>query len=200
MEEALDAFQEWQGFASLPGIRIIWKRQAKNRFELVAHDSSVATAQLGSHGALLTLSIDVEGRRVSYERRRLRPWWQRGGATFLVESTSGRPAPITKTGHHFDLKANGTITVPGHGTFRFPVKGTNLFDAVMSGVDDFGKSQLHYRGGDASLAVKHWERNLDSIEVSIAPEFQMKMDTVLLLIAVSTPWLCTYFEISGSGA
>jgi len=26
------------------------------------------------------------------------------------------------------------------------------------------------------------------------------MDTVLLLIAVSTPWLCTYFEISGSGA
>jgi len=67
-------------------------------------------------------------------------------------------------------------------------------------VDDFGKSQLHYRVGDASLAVKHWERNLDSIEVSIAPEFQMKMDTVLLLIAVSTPWLCTYFEISGSGA
>ena len=187
-------------FANLPGARIVWKRQAKDRYELRLHDSSVAIAQLGPGGALSKLSIDIEGRRVDYELRRLRHWWQRGSGPVLVECTSGRPAPITELGRHFNESDGGTITLPGHGTFRFSVHGTNLFDAVMSAVDESGKPQLRYRVGDPVLAGKHWERNLDSFEVVIAPELDMRMDAVLLLVASSTSWLRTYFETAGGGA
>jgi hypothetical protein len=199
-EASRDAFRAWREFVNLPGARIVWRRQEKDKFELRSNDSSVATAQLARDGVLSKLSIDIDGRRVDYELRRLRCWWQRAGAPVLVECGSGRPAPITKLGHHFDGSDRGTITLPGHGTFRFPVQGTMLFDAVMSAVDESGKPQLHYRVGDPSLAVKHWQRNLDSIEVVIAPELDMRMDSVLLLIASSTSWLRTYFETAGSGA
>jgi hypothetical protein len=100
---------------------------------------------------------------------------------------------------HLDHHANGTIELPGHGTFGFPVQGTNPFNAVMSAVDESGKSQLHYRIGDSKLAVKTWQRNLDSVEVIIAPECQMRMESVLLLIAASSSWLRTYFEPTGGG-
>ena len=198
-EGRIEAREEWKRFASLPGTRVVWKRQGKNQYELIVNDSCMATVQLGAfHGVVKTLSIDVDERRVDYGRRRLRRWWQRGGAPELVEITAGRPALII-TGTHLDHHANGTIELPAHGTFGFPVQGTNLFDAVMSAVDESGKSHLHYRIGDSRLAVKTWQRNLDSVEVVIAPEYQMRMESVLLLIAASTSWLRTYFESRGRG-
>jgi hypothetical protein len=116
-----------------------------------------------------------------------------------VEVTAGRPAFIT-TGTHLDHHANGTIELPGHGTFGFPVQGgPTCFDAVMSVVDESGKSQLHYPIGDRKLACKTWQR-LDSLEVVIAPECQMPMESVLLLIAAPSSWLRTYFDPTGSGA
>ena len=159
----------------------------------------MATVQLDAfHGVVKTLSIDVDERRVDYERRRLRRRWQRGGAPELVEVAAGRPAFII-TGTHLNHHADGTIELPGHGTFRFPVQGRTCFDAVMSAVDESGKSRLHYRIGDSRLAVKTWQRNLDSLEVVIAPECQMPMESVLLLIAASSSWLRTYFEPTGGG-
>jgi hypothetical protein len=199
IEPFLEAHREWERFASLSGTRVVWKRQAKNQYELVVNDSCVATVQLDSlHREVFTLSIDFDERRVDYERRRLRPWWQRGGAPQLVEVTAGRPAFII-SGTHLDHHDNGTIELPPHGIFRFPVQGTNPFDAVMSAVDESGKSQLHYRIGDHKLAVKGWGTNLDSVEVIIAPECQMRMESVLLLIAASSSWLRTYFEPKGGG-
>lgn len=76
--------------------------------------------------------------RVDYECRRLWRRWQAGGASTLVEVTTGRQA-FTSTGMHLDHHANGTIELPGHGSFRFPVHGTSPFDAVMSAVDESGK-------------------------------------------------------------
>jgi hypothetical protein len=198
IETLLEAHREWARFGGLSGTRVEWKRQAKSQYELIVNDTCVATVQLGSHGEVFTLSIDVDERRVGYEGRRLRRWWQRGGAPELVEVTAGRPALII-TGTHLDHRANGTIELPAHGTFEFPVQGTNPFNAVMSAVDESGKSQLHYRIGDPKLAVKTWQRNLDSVEVVIAPECQMPMEPVLLLIAASSSWLRTYFEPTGGG-
>jgi len=114
-----------------------------------------------------------------------------------VEVNAGRPAFIT-TGTHLDHHGNGTIELPGHGTFRFPVQGTIPFNAVMSAVDESGKSQLRYRISDFKLAEKTWQR-LDSLEVVIAPECQMPMESVLLLIAASSSWLRTYFGTKGGG-
>jgi hypothetical protein len=199
IEPLLEAHRAWKDVVSLPGTRVVWKRQGKNQYELVANDRSMATVQLDAfHGLVKTLSIDVDERRVDYERRRLRRWWQRGGSPELVDVTASRPAFII-TGGHLNHQANGTIELPGHGTFGFPVQGTNLFDAVMSAVDESGKSQLHYRIGDPKLAVKTWQRNLDSVEVVIAPECKMRMESVLLLIAASSSWLRTYFEPTGGG-
>ena len=69
----------------------------------------------------------------------------------------------------------------------------------MLAVDESGKSQLHYRIGDSRLTVKTWRRNLDSVEVVISPECEMRMESVLLLIAASSSWLRTYFEPRGGG-
>ena len=70
----------------------------------------------------------------------------------------------------------------------------------MSAIDESGKSQLHYRISDYKLAKKTGHR-LDSLEVVIAPECQMPMESVLLLIAASSSWLHTYFgSKGGSGA
>ena len=192
-----EARQEWERVASLPGTRVVWKWQAKNQYELVVNEICMATMQFGLFGGVKTLSIDVDDRRVDYECRRFWQRWQAGGASKLVEVTSGRPAFIT-TGTHLDHHANGTIELPGHGTFGFPVQGTSPLNAVMSAVDESGKSQLHYRIGDPKLAVKTGQR-LDSVEVVIAPEVQMPMESVLLLIAASSSWLHTYFEQRGSG-
>ena len=167
IEALLEARREWERFASLPGTRVVWKRQAKNQYELIVNDTCMATVQLGLFGGVSKISIDVDERRVDYERRRLRRWWQRGGAHELVEVTASRPAFKT-TGTHLDHHADGAIELPGHGTFGFPVQGTNPFNVVMSAVDESGKSQLHYRIGDSKLAVKTWQRNLDSVEVVIA--------------------------------
>ena len=200
VEAFREAYQEWARFASLPGTRVVWKRQGKNQYELFANDRCLATVQLDAfYGVVKTLSINVDERRVDYERRRLRRRWQRGGAPELVEVTASRPALIIRGGHG-NHRADGTIELPGHGTFGFPVRGTDWVVAVMSAVDESGKSQLQYRIGDSKLAVKTWQRNLDSLEVVIAPECQMAMESVLLLIAVSSSWLRSYFEESGSGA
>lgn len=197
-----EARQEWERVASLPGTRVVWKRQAKKQYELTVNDTCMATVQLGSFGGVKTLSIDVDERRVDYECRRL--WlqrevgrWPKGGASKLVEVTAGRPAFIT-TGTHLDHDANGTIELPGHGTFGFPVQGNTPINAVMSAVDESGKSQLHYRIVDAKLALKTRQR-LDSLEVVVAPECKIPMESVLLLIAASSSWLRTYFELPISG-
>ena len=121
-----------------------------------------------------------------------------GGAPELVDVTAGRPAFMIE-GTHLDHEANGTIELPVYGSFGFPVQGTNPFNAVMSAVDESGKSQLHYRIGDPGLAVRTWQRNLDSVEAVISPQCQMRMESLLLLIAASTSWLRTYFEPRGGG-
>jgi hypothetical protein len=197
LEPIREARQEWERFASLPGTRVVWKRKAKNQYELIVNDTCMATVQLGLFGGVKTLSIDVDERRVDYECRRLWRRWKAGGVSKLVEVTTGRQAFIT-TGTHLDHHTDGTIELPGHGTFGFPVHGTSPSNAVMSAVDESGKSQLHYRIGDPKLAVKTWQR-LDSVEVVIAPECQVRMESVLLLIAASSSWLRTYFEQGGSG-
>jgi len=198
-----EAREEWERVASLPGTRVVWKWQAKKQYELTVNDTCMATVQLGSFGGVKTLSIDVDERRIDYECRRL--WlqrevgrWPKGGASKLVEVTTGRPAFIT-TGTHLDHDANGTIELPGHGTFGFPVQGTNTLNAVMSAVDESGKSQLHYRIGDPKLAIKT-RQQWDSLEVVIAPDCQIPMESVLLLIAASSSWLRTYFQLSISVA
>jgi hypothetical protein len=193
-----EARQEWERLASLPGTRVVWKWQAKNHYELIANDTCMATVQLGLFGGVKTLSINVDEQRVDYECRRLWRRWQAGGASQLVEVTTGRPAFIS-TGTHMNHEADGTIELPGHGTFEFPIQGTIPFNAVMSAVDESGKSQLHYRISDYKLAEKTRQR-LNSIEVVIEPECQMPMETVLLLIAASSSWLRTYFGQTGSGA
>lgn len=194
-----EAHQEWERVASLPGTRVVWKRQTKNHYELTVNATCMATVQFGLFGGVKTLSIDVDERRFDYECRRLWRRWQVGGASKLVEVTTGRPAFIT-TGTHLDHHADGTIELPGHGTFGFPVQGTNAVNAVMSAVDESGKAQLHYRMGDPGLTEKpNWQTTLDSVEVVIAPECQMPMESVLLLIAASSSWLRTYFHAQVGG-
>jgi hypothetical protein len=194
-----EARQQWERLASLPGTRVVWKWQPKNQYELTINDTRLATVQLGFIGGVKDLSIEVYERRFDYECRRFWRRWQAGGASELVEVASGRPAFIT-TGAHMDRHAGGTIELPGQGTFEFPVQGTCLVDAVMSAIDESGKSHLQYRIGDYKLAKKTGHR-LDSLEVVIAPECQMRMESVLLLIAASSNWLHTYFgSKGGSGA
>jgi hypothetical protein len=94
---------------------------------------------------------------------------------------------------HWNFKTAGVIQVPSRGHFRFPITGSHRGDAVMSAVDESGTSVIKYR----NITKPHRTRP-DGIEVVVAPEADMELDSLFLLISSSSWWLRSFFA-TGSG-
>lgn len=201
-QAAADALKEWRSVADMPGTHLYWRTVGKYLYDIVSDTTTLATAQFKMAGAA-TLSIDADGRRAEYESRRLGPWLPGPFAIYgrraLVNTATGAAA-IEKRGHHVDRKAAGTLMLPGQGTFRFPVEGAQREYAVMSAIDESGSVVAKYRFRDPVPTMTPWgSSKLEGAEVVIAPDLHTSTESILLLVALSTEWLWSFFVRTGGG-
>lgn len=196
------AQREWQSVGDLPGTHLFWRMAGKDFYEIVSKIATLATVQLKMAG-VSGISINSDGRRAVYESRRLGPWLPGPFGIYssraLVNTATGVVA-VQKKGHHINLRAKGTLTLPGRGTLRFPVQGARREYAVMSAVDESGLPLVKYRFSDPVPTRTAWGLSkLEGAEVVIAPDLRTSIESMLLLIALSTEWLWSYFVKTGGG-
>ena len=177
--------------------------QARTSTRLSRRLPPLATVQLKMAG-VSGISINSDGRRAVYGSPvvSVRGCQVRSVSTAagrLVNTATGVVA-VQKKGHHINLRAKGTLTLPGRGTLRFPVQGARREYAVMSAVDESGLPLVKYRFSDPVPTRTAWGLSkLEGAEVVIAPDLRTSIESMLLLIALSTEWLWSYFVKTGGG-
>jgi hypothetical protein len=92
---------------------------------------------------------------------------------------------------HYNRGADGSIWFADQGWLRFPVRLTNRFNAVMTAVDEAANRVARYR---IPIAPLFWS----SVEITVRPDWELT-DQRALAIAVSAPWLLSYFDRPGGG-
>jgi hypothetical protein len=87
-------------------------------------------------------------------------------------------------GSNFYRRAYARITFPDQRWLRFLVRGTSRKNAVMTAVDQAGNKVARYR--DTRLMPA------GTVEITVHPDRQLT-DELVLAVAVSAPWLVSYF-------
>jgi DivIVA domain-containing protein len=117
--------------------------------------------------------------------------WRALNVTELVDDTG---APVLYTsGRHFDRRARASISFPDRRWLRFPIRGTRRANAIMTAVDEAGNSVARYR-----LNGPGFIPGLGNVEISVHPGWELA-DELVLAIAISAPWLPSYFETTEGG-
>jgi DivIVA domain-containing protein len=107
----------------------------------------------------------------------------RGTLRELVDETG---MPILHTGgRHLYEQAWACVTLGGQRWLRFPVRGTRRTNAIMTAVDQAGNNVARYRIGG--------QRRWSKVEIIVHPG-QPLTDELVLAIAMSAPWLSSYFS------
>jgi len=106
----------------------------------------------------------------------------------LVDET-GTPI-LYADGQHYDHGDGACITFPDQRWLKFPVRSTELENAIMTAVDQAGNKVARYR----SLPVP----GPLGCEITVHPDQELTTELVLALV-ISAPWLPSYFTSSGGG-
>ena len=106
----------------------------------------------------------------------------------LVDET-GTPILYTD-GEHFNHTDGASITFPDQRWLEFPVRSTELANAIMTAVDQAGNQVARYR----SLPIP----GPLGCEITVHPGQELTTELVLALV-ISAPWLHSYFTSSGGG-
>jgi DivIVA domain-containing protein len=105
---------------------------------------------------------------------------------------AGIPVLYT-SGNHWNRSAHASISFPGQRWLRFPVRGIRRLEAIMTAVDEAGNSVVRYR----IIPQSSLRRGI--VEITVHPGWELT-DELVLAIAISAPWLNSYFlEPSGGG-
>jgi hypothetical protein len=104
----------------------------------------------------------------------------------LVDET-GMPV-VYISGKNFDLRATACITFPDHRWLRFLVRGTHVKNAIMTAVDQAGNRIARYKISNEGFAPRS-----GSVEITVHPDRELT-DELMLMVAISAPWLRRYFE------
>jgi hypothetical protein len=138
-------------------------------------------------------------------RSKSRWWWLSN--RFFVDADSGEPA-IKEISWLHNHKAEGTVQVLSQPTatevrpqiWQFPVEQTEPENAVITAVDDAGKTRMRFRRTPAlKQGIRHARVVGDDAGIDIVLSPGLKPSPELLLIAgVAAQWMITYFiSISG---
>lgn len=92
--------------------------------------------------------------------------------------------------------SGGCVQFPGRRWLRFPVRGTDRSNAIMTAVDQAGRKVARYRIASrrGSKNSKKWRE----IEITVHPDQQLT-DELVLTLALTAPWISEFFESSGGG-
>jgi len=93
-------------------------------------------------------------------------------------------------GQHYDHGDGACLTFPDQRWLKFPVRSTELENAIMTALDQDGNEVARYR----SLPVP----GPLGCEIAVHPGRPLTTELVLALV-ISAPWLHSYFESSGGG-
>ena len=93
-------------------------------------------------------------------------------------------------GSNFYRRAFARITFPDQRWLRFLVRGTSRKNAVMTAVDQAGNKVARYRGTRSYPT--------ETVAITVHPDRQLT-DELVLAVAISAPWLVSYFANPSSG-
>jgi hypothetical protein len=107
----------------------------------------------------------------------------------FVDET-GTPVLYT-TGRHYNRRAGACVTFPDRRWLEFPVWGTFKVHAIMTAVDQDGNKVAQYR-------VPSLNPFRQTVEITVHSDRTLT-DELVLAIAISAPWLHSYFrrEVGG---
>jgi hypothetical protein len=210
--------EEWAKFPNLPGthlsLRSVGSVGRKSQ-EIVTSDGVVwASWPISTWDGTKNSAITAGGQTYRWVQVSKSTWWEAAlkaiGAIFkraddareLVDSV-GRPA-LRVTGHHFNRKANTSVTVLDHATtITLPVKGWNSSNGMMSAIADSGTTLVEYRmnasrwSGKRALREKSLGWSRDSVEIVVTPS-GLLLPAIELLVAVTYNCLPSYYDSGGS--
>jgi hypothetical protein len=105
----------------------------------------------------------------------------------LVDETGTRV--LYTDGEHYYHRAEGCLTFPDRRRLEFPVWGRRKADAIMTAVDQDGNKIAQYRAPS---------RRRPTVEITVHPDWALT-DELVLVIAISAPWLHLYLKNPGGG-
>jgi DivIVA domain-containing protein len=124
----------------------------------------------------------------------------------LLDQT-GTPILYT-SGQHLAQTAAACITFPDQQWLRFPVRGTGFGvrgrkNAIMTAVDQDGNKIARYRIPRTGYAARYLTTSTISgapgqVEITVHPDRKLT-DELVLVIAISAPWVGQYFAPGGGG-
>jgi DivIVA domain-containing protein len=180
-----DCANAWRDFGQQPGMHLRWGQVAARRYELRTPERQTIASY--HHGS----STDVR-------------WPERatlgtGGRNFALQAPPARslsPADVEifdetgtlffdVSGRNFETRARARVTFPRRRWLKFPVRGTQAANAIMTAVDEAGNKVVRYRINGPVEIVVHPDRALT--------------DELALAIAISAPWLDLYFQSPHGG-
>ena len=211
----------WNDFGQLPGVHLRWGSVGGGHNQLhTAEDEAIASLQDGiryTSSELMTASIS--GRSFSLRLRKTdlasssspsiaeitaRSFWDKRG--HLAEAKHSRQQPYMRideladeagvptfyvSGANFAGRAGACITFPDQQWLRFLVRGTSPAIAIMTALDQAGNTVACYR-----IISKGFKQGQNSVEITIRPGRELT-DDLVLAIAISAPWLRSYFDQPG---
>jgi hypothetical protein len=205
----------WLACGGLPGTRLRWVRTGVSRSELRAGGRQVSASvrrRLSWSSWSGQAGVVRVGGRTFTSQRVSRSAWPRTAATFgagfpaagdsrgekgwgtrVLADPSGLPV-LCSGGQNFDHRAGAYIRLPGGRWFQFPVRGRDRESAIMTALDQDGNKVTLYRmvRADGGLPA------VPQVEIVVHPD-QGITEELLLILAVSAPWLWTYFRQDSGG-
>jgi hypothetical protein len=210
----------WHGFAQQPGTHLRWESARGWRAELrTAEQQTIATVRgRFRFGFEERMTVNAGGRSFTANKVKIREpgnprSWPPGTAEIIrhPEASSQKPTravrarvqrlrelvdetgtPVLYThGMHFNHRAETCITVPDRRWFEFPVQGRFKAHAIMTAVDQDGTKVAEYR-------VPSLHPLRQTVEITVQPDRDLT-DELVLVIAISAPWLHWYFITPGGG-
>jgi hypothetical protein len=200
----------WHDFGQQPGTRVSFVPIGTRRRELrTAGQQTVAAIR----GGLLSTTLSAGGRTFTWKR--VTGYWP-GIAETISRDSPYAPAhmlerqtdvvnsdwrqlidetgtPILYTaGRHANRSAGAYIKFPGQRWLRFPVRGRRRANAIMTAVDQAGNKVARYRLARNETGLR------TRVEITVHPDQQLT-DELTLVIALSAPFLRSYFRSKGEG-
>jgi DivIVA domain-containing protein len=185
----------WRDFGQQPGARLRWVRAGVMCRELrTAEQQTIASLRTA-----LPATVSAGGRTFAWKRftRPSRPGTASSPKPSRIVRVAARMATrelldeagmpvLHASGRNYDHSADARITFADQRSLRFPVRGTNLTNAVMTAVDQAGNRIARYRNHDRR------------VEIIVHPR-QHLTDEFALALVISAPWLSSYFSVPSQG-
>jgi DivIVA domain-containing protein len=187
-------WKAWEEFDRQPGtyLRLEWVKIARCELRLVDMQT-IASMTYRWSDILGATDIPEMGDRVSINKGSFALVRMHAKQSRELVDETGTPV-LYISGRNFERSAQACISFPHGRRLRFPVRGTQRANAIMTAVDEAGNSVVRYR----IIRFLMGGLGRHNIEVAVHPGWELT-DELVLAITISAPWLSSYFSVQRGG-